>query len=809
MSMPRRLWFAVFSATLALAGLAVAPATAQADNPAQAASLDWQYRQPNLDDFNGNQSPNSFPGGVAYVACIHGAADNPAVAVFAPSSGTPTATVAHEATNSTGGGTSCNDQEGRTADKDGNIYAAEGPAGNSSGDPSKIYSWTKAGQLRWTFTLPTQCGTTDARHYATRMRMGADGNLYFIEVAGSNCPQNTMQLLSLDAKTGVKRFAVGASGQRIDALSLEPYDKGLVLRATNTLVYFDYDGNELSMSNQLPSAAESTPVWDYQVFPDRGSSTSYDGHTAVLLFDNSVPVAGKLVLTGVQLYSPQGLVWSKPLPRINFSSAEISILPDGGMVVRYQTFDDSVDPFLTTTSLIGLDKDGNQRWTLLVPSAPTALESYTSRLYGADVNGNVVVQDQYTESDPHGVGSEDERFFLIDGVTGTIKQLFDTASVADDAGHFNFSQEEEQFAFGDGHLYVRLYTTSYEGSYGGDHLYAIKMPGLGLDYPRGAFFNAPTTPDQPTPPVQIVRSFAAVGDSFIVGEGDRNNGFLRGNCHQSTTAWPTRVADKQANNLHLNAFPACSGATTQDMLKGGTNQPEQITKIPVGTNEVAVSIGGNDVGFSSLIYACLFIECSSRKASTEKAITQLSGKNELPKVYGQIRKRVGKGSVIYVMGYPQVVPNSSCSVANMGLNAAASLFLIGGNGTALARLVAKDLNISYAELIRNLVGRKLTFSAAEAKVANQITNDLNAKIAATVKAQKDTNLVFINPNYKGSPFTGHTLCTKTPYFNGLYINVQHPSAALGDLRMSFHPNHNGTAAYAKVFEDFRNKRNKQ
>ena len=98
-------------------------------------------------------------------------------------------------------------------------------------------------------------------------------------------------------------------------------------------------------------------------------------------------------------------------------------------------------------------------------------------------------------------------------------------------------------------------------------------------------------------------NYVALGDSYSSGVGT-NSYSLSSSCLRGVYAYPY-VVSQQRPNTSLN-FVACSGATTTSLMSS------QIQAVNASTNVVTVTIGGNDIGFSSLILQCTLGSCSSR-----------------------------------------------------------------------------------------------------------------------------------------------------------------------------------------------------
>jgi len=107
--------------------------------------------------------------------------------------------------------------------------------------------------------------------------------------------------------------------------------------------------------------------------------------------------------------------------------------------------------------------------------------------------------------------------------------------------------------------------------------------------------------------------YVAMGDSYSSGEGV--SPFLYGTntttnkCHRSENAYPMLLDKNQDLDLKLMGFVACSGATTDTVLNGGSgsggwSESAQINALSSTTDRVTITIGGNDAGFASIMAAC-------------------------------------------------------------------------------------------------------------------------------------------------------------------------------------------------------------
>jgi hypothetical protein len=98
-----------------------------------------------------------------------------------------------------------------------------------------------------------------------------------------------------------------------------------------------------------------------------------------------------------------------------------------------------------------------------------------------------------------------------------------------------------------------------------------------------------------------VKRYAAIGDSFAAGIGVGN---LEGakdakECSRYTGGYPNKMQEEiQAGEYQ---FLACSGAVSKDMTE------KQVPQLKDKYDLITISAGGNDVGFSDVLEACLFL----------------------------------------------------------------------------------------------------------------------------------------------------------------------------------------------------------
>jgi len=153
-------------------------------------------------------------------------------------------------------------------------------------------------------------------------------------------------------------------------------------------------------------------------------------------------------------------------------------------------------------------------------------------------------------------------------------------------------------------------------------------------------------------PASAAVNYVALGDSYASGLGAGN--YSGGSCDRSSGAYPQLWAN--ANHPASFAFVACSGATTTDVINN------QISALSTSTTLVSVTIGGNDVGFSSVMETCVLgstSDCVNAVNQAEaKARSQLPG--ALNTLFGDISARAPNATVV-VTGYPEFYDLSKSS----------------------------------------------------------------------------------------------------------------------------------------------------
>ncbi len=161
----------------------------------------------------------------------------------------------------------------------------------------------------------------------------------------------------------------------------------------------------------------------------------------------------------------------------------------------------------------------------------------------------------------------------------------------------------------------------------------------------------------PAASAQSSVNYVALGDSYSSGVGAGNYTSASGSCDQSTNAYPQLWANANAPASFVNE--TCSGATTSSVISS------QLGALNSGTTLVSITVGGNDVGFSSVMETCVLESTSSCVSAVDKAesevATQLPG--ELNSVLGDIKADAPNARVV-VLDYPQLYDLSKSARAS-------------------------------------------------------------------------------------------------------------------------------------------------
>ncbi|WFE67076.1 SGNH/GDSL hydrolase family protein [Micromonospora sp. WMMD714] len=193
--------------------------------------------------------------------------------------------------------------------------------------------------------------------------------------------------------------------------------------------------------------------------------------------------------------------------------------------------------------------------------------------------------------------------------------------------------------------------------------------------------------------------YVALGDSYASGVGADSYTSESGACQRSTNAYPALYNTNVKPASYKSV--ACSGATTTDVVNN------QLSALTSTTTLVSVTIGGNDVGFTSIMSTCVLqgeSQCvAAVQAAENKARAELPSK--LATVYRGIRSRAPSARVV-VVGYPVFYQLGTVCV---GLTATSRAKINEGINLVddLTRTAATSAGFTFADVRSVFVGHQL------------------------------------------------------------------------------------------------------
>lgn len=634
----------------------------------------------------------------------------------------------------------------------------------------------------WTHLLG--CGRY---HRVNSMTLGVDGNLYLVTVEGNNssgCSASRLIGLSAAPATGMATPQVlvdqSVSGYVIPG-GIAAYEDGLALFRQSSVQYVEYDGTAASPLEAGAWAAAYQETQGAVV----GSGRVFLPIAATSAETSSCTGSTWGMISKIAAYEPSGEVWTSTLPACSTVN-EVRPTPSGGVVFRRYSPSDA------TSEIVTFNASGVPLWRYSTDK-PSNDFSYWGAGFSVDLNGNVAVQENVRYKVALGWSTYHfpaVRFKLLGGNSGNLLKSFELRGDNNASDSNGYSAIEvysgvlnARVTTDTAYLTVRPCTHS-DNCQGDTRLYAVSVPGVQIDYPRGAVLG-----EVGTKPYVV----AVAGDSFSAGIGSlgEGQGYLENNCWRSPNAYGPRLTEDPRVALKLTSasFVACSGATTAAITAPYKGEFAQASMIPSNAKAVFLTIGGNDVEFSRLGALCIFINCAATAYQSEFNGYLAALRTKLVSSYEEVLEQAPNATV-YVIGYPHILPLDDCENAGGGVWWG---LLAGLQADELTHPVfasyASNAGLTFNEATSQEMLTAITISTAEAQFVATFENNLNLEISDAVDEVDDERLVFVSAIAPGSPFAGHQLCSGEPYFNGL------KGDALGD---TFHPNAAGQAAFAEL-----------
>ncbi|MHA6523475.1 SGNH/GDSL hydrolase family protein [Tessaracoccus sp. G1721] len=221
--------------------------------------------------------------------------------------------------------------------------------------------------------------------------------------------------------------------------------------------------------------------------------------------------------------------------------------------------------------------------------------------------------------------------------------------------------------------------------------------------------------------------YVALGDSYASGNGAGSylTGTANAGCYRSLKSYPGLIAT--ASGLQL-VLEACSGATINDVT---TKQMGNLG----GAAYVTITIGGNDIGFSSVVSTCLGTNttaCLNAVATATSKAGSTAFRAQLATLFSAV-KAEAPGAKVVATSYPRLFNGKDCSILT-------------------------------------------SFTSTE---MTQLNKGADVLATAISNAAGDAGVTFADVR---TPFVGHAVCDRSPWI----LN-----ASLFKSYESFHPNATG------------------
>lgn len=157
--------------------------------------------------------------------------------------------------------------------------------------------------------------------------------------------------------------------------------------------------------------------------------------------------------------------------------------------------------------------------------------------------------------------------------------------------------------------------------------------------------------------------YVAIGDSYTSGPGVTNQTGEPASCMRSDRNYPAVAANRLLADASSGISElwdvSCSGATTRDFYEAQGDNIPQLAVVGSAARVVTIGIGGNDIGFSSIVTSCVaWQDCKGRYV--KDGVDELRGRiDDLAPTIGQVIRDVqaqAKSASVFVVGYPAIVP---------------------------------------------------------------------------------------------------------------------------------------------------------
>jgi GDSL-like Lipase/Acylhydrolase family len=223
--------------------------------------------------------------------------------------------------------------------------------------------------------------------------------------------------------------------------------------------------------------------------------------------------------------------------------------------------------------------------------------------------------------------------------------------------------------------------------------------------------------------------YVSFGDSYASGVGAGSYSSAGGSCDQSANSYSVLWANANAPASFTNA--TCSGATTSSI------ESDYLSDLSSSTTLVSITVGGDDVGFTSVMETCVLEGTSACESAVSSAESEVE--SELPAkldtLYADIKADAPNAHVV-ATGYPEFYDLSK-SGSCIGLSTASRTAIDGGADAldGVIQTAAQKYGFTYVDI-------RPYFSNHEICDSNSYLNsvdifDLDSSYHPTASGQSD------------------------------------------------------------------------
>ena len=222
----------------------------------------------------------------------------------------------------------------------------------------------------------------------------------------------------------------------------------------------------------------------------------------------------------------------------------------------------------------------------------------------------------------------------------------------------------------------------------------ITLPVLAVALAGGAALTVAASGRTPAPlPVERLDKVVLLGDSYSAGNGA--GGYLDACFRTPHSAGRRYAAQVRAAVVDVS----CSGAVVADLTRSrGQSRPAQVDAVDRTADVVVLTMGGNDVGFGSIVLQCFLFQtgkadggCAEDVARANRLLPHVQA--DLTAALTQVRARMRPDAILVLRSYPLLAPDHRL-VEDGGYDADKGVRALGRAGTAMQQRVVDAVRAS-------------------------------------------------------------------------------------------------------------------